>query len=272
MAVVAPLDLQRPAVEGDGDAPAGQAAPGGGDRGGAGAGAAGAGHAGAALADAQAQRVRTGQLRDADVGAFGEDRVVLELGPQGREVDGRRVLDEEDRMRVADVDRDRIAQGFAGELQVERVLFAGERDLVPAEARFAHVHRDPAGAGGLGAEQPGHGLDGDGVAAALAHDQGGGAAGAVAAGVDLAAVGVPEPQEDIGAAVARRLEHHDLVAADAGAPVGQRPRARVARREGNLPGVDHHEVVAQTVHLDEGAVAHDPGLYGLGGRKVHYVH
>ena len=55
-------------------------------------------------------------------------------------------------------------------------------------------------------------------------DQPGDAARGVAAGLGLAAVGVADAHEDLRRRVARRLEHDQLVAADAGMPVGQRAR------------------------------------------------
>ena len=55
----------------------------------------------------------------------------------------------------------------------------------------------------------------------------------------------------IGEAGARRFDDDELVAADAGPPVGDPLRQR--RVEGERPGtrVDHDEVVAEPVHLAE---------------------
>ena len=76
---------------------------------------------------------------------------------------------------------------------------------------------------------------------------GGDAARGVAAGAGLAAVGVVDAHEDVGAGVARRLQHDQLVAADAAAAVGEpaplagrvsgdrRDRARRSRRS-RCPG------------------------------------
>jgi hypothetical protein len=49
----------------------------------------------------------------------------------------------------------------------------------------------------------------------------------------------------------RRFEHDELVAADAGVAIGQRHGARRRDRQRGFARVDHHEIVAQAVHLDE---------------------
>ena len=60
-----------------------------------------------------------------------------------------------------------------------------------------------------------------GAASELARDQAGDAAGAVAALLDLGAVGIEDAVEDVGAGRARRHQHQRLVEADAGAAVGE---------------------------------------------------
>ena len=82
----------------------------------------------------------------------------------------------------------------------------------------------------------------------------GDAAGGVAAGAGLRAVGVADAHEGVGvAAVGRRLDGDELVAADAGAPVGE--GGGTGRGEAERAGafVEHDEVVAAAVHLPKGA-------------------
>ena len=116
-------------------------------------------------------------------------------GPNRARSIGLDVVDPEDRVRIAHVDR----RGRMQDRRVDRadlqldgagvVEFLGERDLVPAEARLAHVDGDRLRLAGVeGAEQPGIGLDRGGLPAVLAHQQPADAARGVAAGVDLAAV------------------------------------------------------------------------------------
>src|SRR5271167_2879099 len=87
MAVFAPFDLERAAVELDLRLPPGEAAAARRHQRGAGAGAAGPGDADATLPDAKPQPGRRDDLRDADIGALGKDAVMLELGPQRLEID-----------------------------------------------------------------------------------------------------------------------------------------------------------------------------------------
>src|SRR3546814_16151014 len=79
------------------------------------------------------------------------------------------------------------------------------------------------------------------------------------------------------AAVGRPLENQQLVAADTLAAVGDGTGLRVRQRKRLLARVDHDEVVAEAVHLDEGARAHgrviwprgpeSPGKAGIGDRR-----
>ena len=64
------------------------------------------------------------------------------------------ILDEEHRVRVADVDRDRIAQRPRLDAEVQRVRRLGQRDVAPVEADAPHVDADLAVDRRLGVEQP----------------------------------------------------------------------------------------------------------------------
>ena len=108
----------------------------------------------------------------------------------------------------------------------------------------------------LGVEQPRRRLDDRVLRALLPHQQGGDAAGGVAARRHLAAVGVADAHEGVGQAAHRVLDDDQLVAADAGPPVGERPHLRDCRRERPRPRVDDDEVVAEAVHLGEREPCH----------------
>ncbi len=107
--------------------------------------------------------------------------------------------------------------------------------------------------------------------AGLAHQDLGDAARDVAAGTSLAAVGVLDPHEHVGAL--RGLHRDHLIAADAQVTVGDRARGIARQIEGLLPPVEYDEVIAQTLHFDEGqafswrALAHDRRYMGEGGPK-----
>ena len=91
------------------------------------------------------------------------------------------------------------------------------------------------------------------------------AARRIAAGLDLAAVGIPDPHPDVGDV--GRLEQDHLVAADARAPVGDRARPRRVHRHRALARVEDDEIVAEAVHLVE--AGHREGDLGGGGAQVH---
>ena len=102
-----------------------------------------------------------------------------------------------------------------------------------------------------------------GAPAGLGGQQSGDAAGGVAAGPGLGAVGVADAHEGIGGRVVRRrLDDDELVAADAGAAVGDGggTAGGEAERAGAL--VEHDEVVSAAVHLDE--PRHGEGIGGAG--------
>jgi len=83
MIVVTPVDHEFAAVDADRYTAAGQATAMGRDRCGAGARAAGERQSNVALPYPQTQGIGSDQLGDADIRAFGKDRIVFELGPEG---------------------------------------------------------------------------------------------------------------------------------------------------------------------------------------------
>ena len=137
-----------------------------------------------------------------------------------------------------------------------------ERDVAPAEFRHAHVDGD------------GHALEGRRPAALLRgrassdahapacvriaalsrplslHQQPADAAGGVAAGLDLAAVGVVDAHEGVGAGFGR-LDGDELVEADAGRAVGKPRGSPPASGARSAPRVNDQKIVAEAVHLEE---------------------
>ena len=145
----------------------------------------------------------------------------------------------------------RRAQRPVREIEPERVGRGAERNLVPGEARAPHIDPHQTVPGTLGPERPGDGLDGHALPARLLEQQRSDGARAIAAGLDLAAIGVADFHEHI-AAPGRRAHHHELVAADAGAPVRQPAIVVVRPADRPVARIQHDEIVAKPVHLDEG--------------------
>ena len=147
--------------------------------------------------------------------------------------------------------------------------FLRQRDLVPGEARLAHIDGEEAGRLRLPAiQQAGLGLEGKRVLAGFLEQQRGDAAHAVAAGAHLRAVVVVDADKGIGAGRARRMERHQLVVGGGGRLRGG---ARFLGGDGRLRAahIHHHDLVAETVHADErlvGERAHGEAYMANRGR------
>ena len=100
---------------------------------------------------------------------------------------------------------------------------------------------------------PGRRLERQRALAGFLEQELGDAAHAIAAGARLRAVVVVDAHVGVGAGRARRVQRHQLIV---GRAVGLRGGARLGRTDRcRLPAhVDHHDLVAETVHLDEGMV------------------
>ena len=72
----------------------------------------------------------------------------------------------------------------------------------------------------------------------------------VAAGPGLSAIGIADAHEHVGA-ISRGFERDELIAADPGAPMGDRRRARFGQPKRTSAFVDHDEVVPAAMHLEE---------------------
>ena len=119
----------------------------------------------------------------------------------------------------------------------------GERDLVPAETRLAKRDLD-FGAEVFALEQP-----------AVAVDPSRRRSAATTQRVALPQLSTSPPSlfqmRILRSARVARFEHDQLVAADAGAAVGDGPGERRRDLERRLARVDDHEIIAETMHLVE---------------------
>ncbi len=252
--IAAPFDDQRAAGKGHGDLAVGEVLAHRGDGGGTGGGAAGERQTGAALPCLDRHGVSGGDVRQGDVGPLGEDRMVLKQRAETAEVVGLDVIDPEDCVRIAHVDRrGRVEHGVIdrADLQLDGAGIAEllrQRNLVPAEVRLAHVNGDLLRLACLvGTQQPRVGRDGGAVPAALAHQQPADAPGGVTTGIDLAAVLVVDAHEGVGAGL-RPLEGDELVEAD-GILAGECANSLLGQADGLVARVDNEELVAEAIHL-----------------------
>ena len=160
--------------------------------------------------------------------------------------------------RVQDRRVDRPDLQLDGARVLERIA---QRDLVPAQARRAHVDREDVVAStrrtgrrpALVSSSERRGRRGRAHHGSSQHGPGD-AAGAVAAGARFRAVGVVDAQIGVRAGRARIVQHHELVEARArGCGDGARLARRSTRAE-RAAQVEHGDLVAETVHLEEAAV------------------
>ncbi len=79
----------------------------------------------------------------------------------------------------------------------------------------------------------------------------------ITAGFDFAAIGVEYPHGKV--CLFGWLQHNQLIAADAAIPIGQAAHVFIAQfRNRILARVEHHEIIAEAVHLDEGNAHYAP--------------
>ena len=143
---------------------------------------------------------------------------------------------------------------FQAEQIGRRTLFGGERNLRRLEARHAHVHRHLAVRLQARHDDAGSGFDANlgfraqPLVVHEAHE----AARAVAALLDLAAVGVEDAVAEIGIGPGGAFHQQDLVATDAEMAIGDELELGRAQIHALRNRVEHHEIVAQAMHFGEG--------------------
>src|SRR5262245_24085717 len=263
---LAPFDGKIAARQRDGNLPAGPREPRGRNGGSAGRRAASLGEASAALPGANDDTIARGRGGECNVSPLREEPMVLKLRPDPAQIVGVRVVDPENRVRVAHVhDRRRAQDRRTGrpELQIDRAGIghrAGQWNLIPAKARRAHIDCEQPVRSAPARNRAGRGFKIQLHLAGLGADERGDAAHTVAASTGLRAVVIVNPDQGVAAA-SPRIERHELVVR---LLPGCRPRfARRDRLSALLSAsaqIDYHDLVAETVHLDVVAIgqrAHD---------------
>jgi chromosome partitioning protein len=208
--------------------------------------AAGQGLAGASFEHSKQNMVARNDLHEADIGAVREMRVALDTGSKPLHRRGFDVRHSQHHMRVAQRERAHF-DVLTFDRQRKR------RRLV--EHRYAHVHRHQSVVSNARTH----------VAAGAAHDeiaaqlrrariqQRRDTARAVAALLDLAAVGIKYSIEHPACGIARSLEQKGLVESHTGMAIregAKRPLIKVSI-SGDGGGVEYQEIVAQPLHLQK---------------------
>jgi hypothetical protein len=93
------------------------------------------------------------------------------------------------------------------------------------------------------------------------------AAGAVAAGACIGAIGIDDAVVKIGVVLAGRFDQQDLIAADTKAAVGETPAELRVEVDLLADSVDDYEVVASPVHFAEGEY-HEIGLCAVARKSA----
>src|SRR5262245_47879938 len=199
---------------------------------------------------AQAYVMRCEDLGEADVRALCESRVILYCGAESvhvRIVNGRHL---DHCMRVAHGHRaDRkLATADLQRIYI-RLTRRFERERSGREVRLAHVDRDRTVFTDFGIDASTETVHTNPLSPESMRDDTCDAPRTVAALFDLRAVRIEDPVVDITPAAARRQQHQRLVEADAGAPIAEEPHRSVVRHRGVRWCIEHHEVVAEAVHL-----------------------
>ena len=197
-------------------------------------------------------------LGETDIHAFGKQRMIFDHRPNDGNVDGVHIVDKEHAMGIAHRNRARRVQDRRAarpdlKLQATRVQFFRQRNLRPVQTRRAHIHRHLHRASPPRLQQASFGFDGRRIAMPLLHHEPGGAARRVTACTYLAAIGVPDAHEHVGAGGFRRFKPDDLIRARIVRPAacGFRRHTDLDRVKRQRAGtrVQHCKAVAAAIHL-----------------------
>ena len=263
-----PGNLQRSAREIQAGAALRQAETMGDHQGGAGAGATGQGRASTPLPHPHHQMGGAEGLHEVHVGAGGKGRMHLQGGPVTLEIDSRNIVHGNHHMGIAHASRSH-REGLTSNLQAALgdaglPKRQGGWDGSRLEERGAHVNADGAIGAELGNDATGQGFDlplpawGIPVAVSQEASQ---AADAIAAHLRLTAIGIENTHPQFSP-LSGGQGQDDAVAAHAKAAIAQalnplRSETEIAVAAAGPPGIEHEEIVSQTLIFAE--LEHDGG-------------
>src|SRR5690606_38777298 len=221
--------------------------------------AAGKRQASTTLPGANVQCLARTDLRNRDVGAFREDRMVFQQRPELFEVVGPDVfIDPEDRVRIAHRgDRWRMQHRRVNRADLELdgagvAKLLGERNVLPVKARLAHIDGDEAILVLDRVDDAGERLEGKNLLVGLGGQRRDDAAGAVAAGLRQRAVRIYDLDIKICACETRIVDRHDLIEMR-GRIGGKRNRGVRRNAIHATTHIGNNDLVADAVHLGKGS-------------------
>ena len=180
---------------------------------------------------------------------------MLDHGPDLVQIMRRSVLDKEDAVRIAHVDRRRAEQhrridGPNLDIQGAGIHALSQRNVMPVELGLSHVDSYPSvGLPPAADKAPWRG-NGYGRLPALRQKQVSHAARSVSASTGRASIRVPDPHPDI-VPMPIPFNRDELVEPDAPMPVADATSGLGTERNRLVSCIDDHEVVAKPVHLVE---------------------
>ena len=169
------------------------------------------------------------------------------------------IVNKEHRMRIADIDTDRIRQTAQGQRNMVGINRLTQRDIAPVQLDLPHIDGDTTIGQTIGIKQSDDGLDNDILAAKFAHDDARHTARGIATGLDLAPVIVANAHEGIGKIIAGGFDHDQLITTDSGFAVGDAGRSCVIKIKhgGIASSVKDNEIITQTMHFDKRNTVHN---------------
>lgn len=238
MSVFTPCNAQVPAIHRDRTGPFGETATNSVHDGGASSRPTGERQASSAFPDAQTHVCVGKDLRETNIGAFREEGIPFELRPQFFCAGN---IPKQRGVRIA-----HRAGGRVMQRQVQRITGAGQWHVLPVQSGCPHIDGKEIAILCRG-EKAGSRLERGRTPNEFHH-----AAGRIAASSGFRTVGIEETDMHVRTVQGRRCEQNQLVAADSEAPVAQVADGGGIERGIVLTGVDHDEIVAQTVHFRKG--------------------
>jgi len=167
-------------------------------------------------------------------------------------------------VRIADICASRLCERADDQIDPIGIGGSGERDFRPLGARQSHIDGDVPVGEDCGFEQPSQGLDPNLPVPRLPEQQVGDAAGGIPACLGLATIGIANPHHNTSLRMTRRLEQDQLVAADAGTPIGERRHILCPQRDGVASTIENDEIVPEPVHLEKRDPAHRAAYMAAG--------
>ena len=154
-------------------------------------------------------------------------------------------------MRVAHIDDEPAVE--PAECDSARSTVVRQRNVPPVRTQNTHVTGNPFVTGPVAVKHASERFDRDRIRIPFFQQHPRDATCCVSTGANLATVNVEEAHENIGTGGLGRLQNDQLIRSHANLLIADSDDRFDVRPIGNRSRIDNHEMIAQTVHLDERA-------------------